>query len=75
MELGYLIVKKRTTYYKFAKLTTLVKAKIELGTTNARLTGTRGKNSKVWFVPACLEVDLTKDFNNLDSISGVIKIK
>lgn len=75
MELGYLVVKKRTTYYKFANLTTLVKAKIELGTTNARLTGARGKNSKIWFVPASLEVDLTKDFNNLDNISGIVKIK
>lgn len=75
MELGYLVVKKRNTFYMKKELVTLIKAKIELGTTGARLSGTKGRNKAAWFVPQHLNLDLEVNFNKLDEIKEVKRIK
>lgn len=48
---GYLIVFKRTKMYRKPTMMTIAQAKIELATTNARLSGARGRNTKAWFLP------------------------
>lgn len=49
---GVLIVFKAKKLYQKNRLLSLDEAKAELATTNARLSGARGRNQKAWLLPA-----------------------